>query len=486
MKKMQKGSVTLYLTLTLGVLLSLVFVLLQAVRNGTIRMETESVMDIALFSVFGEYNRQLLEQYDLFFVDTSYGEGRPGIRRMEEHLQYYMNENFRKENTESWFGIRDLTDLSCDNVEFEGYLYASDGQGEVLKQQIVDYVQHKTGIETVESILEKFGVLQTGNYLSMDMESRWDEAEENLNILVEEKRQELAGYEEEEEIPWGLDNPADFVKDVKEQGILGLALPAGKELSSMVIHPEYYFSHRKAMKGQGTLSEKESPVDGITGKYFLIEYLMEKCGTYLWGKENSVLQYQIEYLLQGNAGDLENLEAVIERILQIREGVNFLYLISDEGKVAEADALATIVSVLLFSPEIKEAVKTTILFAWSYAESVKDIRILLDGNKLPLLKNSHTWNTPLSQLLMFTACLDQYQTSSEGMTYEDYLKFFLALESEQELLYRFMDICEMDIRMTQGNEYFQMDGCVYAIQAKANVSSGYGNGYEIIRTYTYE
>lgn len=486
MKKGQKGSVTLYLTLMLGVMFSLVFVLLEAVRNSTIRMEAEGVMDIALFSVFGEFNRQLLEQYDLFFVDTSYGEGRPKIRRMEEHLQYYMNENFRNGDKEQWFGIRDLTDLSCDNVEFDGFMYASDSHGEVLKQQMVDYVQNKTGIKNVESTLENFGILQEENSLSIDMESRWDEAEENLNILVEEKRRELARYEEEEEIPWGLDNPADYVKGVKEQGILGLALPTGKEVSSMVIHPEYYFSHREAAKGQGTLQRKESPLDKMTKKYFLIEYLMEKCGTYFSGKENSVLQYQIEYLLHGNAGDLENLEAAVEKILYIREGVNFFALISDEGKVEEADALATIVSVLLFSPEIKEAVKATILFAWSYAESVKDIRILLDGNKLPLLKDNSTWNTPLSQLLMFTTCLDQYKVSAEGMTYEDYLKFFLSLESEKELLYRFMDICEMDIRVTEGNEYFQMDGCIYAIKARVNVSSGYGNGYEIIRTYTYE
>ena len=486
MKKEKNGYITLYLTLTLGIMLSLVFVLLEAVRNGTIRMEIEGVMDIAMFSIFGEYNRQLLEQYDLFFVDTSYGEGRPRVERMEEHLQYYMNQNFHKEEINGWLGFRDLTDLSCDNVEFEGYMYASDHQGKVLKQQIAEYMQDKTGMQTVENILVEFGILQTGNYLSMDMESQWDQADETLNTLVDEKRRQLARNEEEEELPIGLDNPADFVKNVKAQGTLGLALPKEKEVSSIVIHPEYYFSHRKVSQGRGSLPMEESLADSVMGKSLLIEYLMEKCSTYFSRKEKSVLQYQIEYLLQGKSGDLENLEAVVENILHIREGINFLYLVSDEAKVAEADALAMVVSVLLFSPEIKEAVKTTILFAWSYAESVKDIRILLDGNPLPLLKSGNTWNTPLSQLLMFTSCLNQYQVSTEGMTYEDYLKFFLSLESEQEILNRFMDLCEMDIRVTEGNEYFQMDGCISAIKARANVSSSYGNGYEITRTYMYE
>ena len=128
MKREKNGYITLYLTLILGIMLSLVFVLLEAVRNKTIRMETESVMDLSLYSVFGEFHRELLEQYDLFFIDTSYGEGRPDIRRSEEHLQYYMNENFHKERIEGWLGFRDLTDLSCDNVEFEFYMYASDRQ----------------------------------------------------------------------------------------------------------------------------------------------------------------------------------------------------------------------------------------------------------------------------------------------------------------------------------------------------------------------
>ena len=486
MKKEKNGYITLYLTLTLGILLSLVFVLLEAVRDKTIRMETEGVMDLGLYSIFGEYNRQLLEQYDLFFIDSSYGEGRPDVKKSEEHLQYYMNENFRKERAEGWLGFRDLTDLSCDNTRFECYMYASDREGQVLKSQIVDYMQDKKGINTVKDILNEFDIIQSGNYMSADINGMWAAEDEMLNELIEEKKNEMRDPETGEELPIWLDNPADYVKDIKAQGILGLALPPEKEISSMLIHPEYYFSHRQIISGKGNLEMQETLIDKATEKFLLWDYLMEKCSMYSDTKEKSVLKYQIEYLLKGKESDLENLEGVLEDILHIREAVNYFYLISDEGKVAEADALAWVVSLILFSPEIKDAVKATILFAWSYAESVKDIRILLDGNKIPLLKTESTWNTPLSQLLMFTSCLDQYENSEEGMAYGDYLSFFLSLKSEKELLYRFMDICEMDIRVTEGNEFFQMDGCISAVKATANVSSGYGSGYQITRTYSYE
>lgn len=486
MKGEKNGYITLYLAMVLGILLSLVFVLLEGIRDKTMRTETESVMDLGLYSIFGEYHRQLLEQYDLFFIDTSYGEGRPDIKRSEEHLQYYMNENFHKESLGNLVRIRDLTDLNCDNVEFESYILASDNQANLVKAQIVEYMQEKKGIDIVEDLLTEFAVLQRKDYTSVNISEKWNETDENLKELVSQKQMELTDSETEEETSITLDNPADYVKEIKAQGILGLVLPSGKEISPMVIHPEYYISHREVRKGQGELNYEKTLVDQVTEKVLLQEYLMEKCGSFLSQKENALLKYQIEYLLTGKGSDLENLEAVVENILHIREGINFTYLISDAGKVEEADALAWLVSTLLFSPEIKEAVKMTILYAWSYAESVKDVKILLDGNKLPLLKNEAAWNTPLSQLLMFTSCLDQYETTSDGMTYNDYLYFFMSLKSEKEILYRFMDICEMDIRTTNGNEYFQMDGCVGAVKATANISSGYGNGYKITRTYTYE
>ena len=485
MKKKQEGYITLYLTLTLGIMLTLIFLLLEAVRNETIRTETECVMDISLYSVFGEYHRQLLEQYDLFFLDTTYGQGRADVKRSEERLQYYMNQNVHKESN---FPIKvlDLTDISCDNVTFECYQYAGDNGGQVLKKQIINYMKDKTGIDGIEHILSEFEIIQKDGSLTKDISGEWEKADDDLKKLTEDKKKELRKNENSEETEITLDNPADYVKTVKAQGILNLVLPTRKEVSAMSIHPEYYFSHRSISHGTGILKQEETIADTWLEDYLFWEYLMEKCSHYNAEKEKSVLKYQIEYLLYGKECDLENLESAVTKILHIREGINFIYLISDAEKMQEAESLAWLVSALFLSPEIKDAVKSTIVFAWNYAESVKDVKILMDGNKLPIMKTKENWNTSLSDLLMFTSNLNRYEKNEEGVLYEDYLMFFLSQQSETELLYRFMDLCEMDIRITPGNGYFQMDGCLSAVKAKANISSGYGNGYEISRTYGYE
>ena len=166
--------------------------------------------------------------------------------------------------------------------------------------------------------------------------------------------------------------------------------------------------------------------------------------------------------------------------------INASYLFSSSSKINEAAALAATVTTGIGSPQLTEAVKTTILFAWCYAESVQDLRILFDGNGVAETKSDSTWNVSLSDLLQFSSTLDSYDSPQNGKCYQDYLAFFLMQKEEHILLMRLMDIMEMDIQNTLGNQYFQVDRCIYQLEASVNVSSKYGYGYSITRDYSYE
>lgn len=69
---MKSGYITVYLSLVTGVLLSLILTMVEGVRLHTMRAQTECVMDMAMDSALAEYHRELLEQYDLFFIDMKY------------------------------------------------------------------------------------------------------------------------------------------------------------------------------------------------------------------------------------------------------------------------------------------------------------------------------------------------------------------------------------------------------------------------------
>jgi hypothetical protein len=62
----------------------------------------------------------------------------------------------------------------------------------------------------------------------------------------------------------------------------------------------------------------------------------------------------------------------------------------------------------------------------------------------------------------------------KGLAYEDYLRILLYLGNQEKITFRFMDLMEMDIRLTKGNESFRVDGCIESIGAQAVIKSGYG------------
>ena len=86
----QKGSMTAAMSILLLVLLSLITVSIQSSRTACARAQAVNSMDTGLYSLFSEYDRELLERYNLFFLDASYNTGRIQIAQVLNHLEDYM------------------------------------------------------------------------------------------------------------------------------------------------------------------------------------------------------------------------------------------------------------------------------------------------------------------------------------------------------------------------------------------------------------
>lgn len=217
----------------------------------------------------------------------------------------------------------------------------------------------------------------------------------------------------------------------------------------------------------------------------LYAYVLDKCG--YWGeeKENSALAYEVEYILQQGTEDRDNLKKTAQELLLIREAANAAFLFGS-GLRSQAAEAAAIIAALLLLPEVAELIEAVILFAWAYAESVKDIRILFRGDKVPLVKTESTWNTPFSQLLTYRSHLDSYQSAESGLSYRDYLGALLFLHGSKKAVTGLMDVMESDIRRTPGNAMFRIDGLIDGMEAQICVNSRYGGSYTIRRIYEYE
>lgn len=476
MKKVREyeASVSVYAVLVFTVILSLVLLMVETARENAVRMKLECAMDLSLYSVFAEYNRQLLEQYDLFFVDTSYGYEGGSPERTKEHLWAYMDDNFALNQS---VGIKkDLLQMQVADVRIVNYSLASDNQGLLFKRQAVSYMKDTYGLTVPQRLQTQLDTVSERRLLTRDITG---ERLSNQSIIDNyEIPPRKVGENKWEEVE--LENPADGVNGAR--GILGLVLGADTQLSTVAIRKSAYISERDCAQGSGLVERKGlQPTDEL----IFNEYLLDKCGSYTEQKEGGLMHYQLEYILEGKEVDVDNLKAVVSKLLFLREVDNVTYLFADAGKVAEAEALALAVTSAVASPELTEPVKISLLFAWAYAESVYDVRMLLEGGKVPLVKSSDTWHYSLSGMLGFAADTAVDTEHSSGITYEDYLRIFLALENSEKKTMRAMDIVEMDIRNTAGNKAFCMDRCMDYMEAEVVTSSAFGYQHSITRKYYY-
>ena len=193
------------------------------------------------------------------------------------------------------------------------------------------------------------------------------------------------------------------------------------------------------------------------------------------------LEYEVEYILSGKASDKENLESVLMKIFLIRLALNYVYLLGDSGKQAEAEALAAAIALLLLMPEGTEVIKQLILFAWAAGESTVDIRTLLSGKKAALIKTKENWQVSLSELLTLGSFSEKSgeEEISGGISYEDYLRIFLFMENMDNTTMRALDRIEENLADGKETDYFRADYCVTKLELK-NTGVIFGN-----LTYTY-
>ncbi len=102
-----------------------------------------------------------------------------------------------------------------------------------------------------------------------------------------------------------------------------------------------------------------------------------------------------------------------------------------------------------------------IMAAWGYAESIVDVRSLLAGSRVPLMKNRMTWNLSLTALM--DGKLNETGQDSEGMDYGDYLRILLFVTKRKIKYERMENLIQANIRLEEGFKDFTMHRCYYAL-----------------------
>ena len=467
---MRKGAITVFLSLILTMILSLISAVIESVRVSAIRSRIEMCTDMGLYSIFAEYNRELLKNYDLYYIDTSYGSSTPSLANTKEHLKDYLKYNFEPSKRQLSLGSVDFTGLSVGNIELEMPSYASDNAGRVFKRQAIHSVKDRFGISIINKAVNNYKTYKNSKIEETDVDAQREKLQNKLK-----------------DIDWDeASNPADQVFD-KRAGILNMIMNSLPRASDKELAVKDCASHRSLTKGVGVVRPDSDP-DSLTNEFLFNEYLMWKCSSYTNDLKHPSMSYELEYILNGKNTDVANLRKTVEKLLLTRVTADTIAVMKDSQKKSEAEVVAAVIALLLLNPEIEEPLSKLILLAWGFAEGVVDVRTLLKGGRVPIMKTAQDFNIKTTaQLPLFMTMTGKDKDSAKlGLSYADYIRIFLMLENKSSKVMRAMDVIELYMRTTEGNSAFRMDGCIEYIQADIEAVSRFGYEYSIRRDFAYE
>lgn len=331
-----------------------------------------------------------------------------------------------------------------------------------------------------------------------DYESLWRPVRNGLEGIVIPLLSFAHGIQDKEKEGW-----LKQVEQLYQEGMLGLLVPDGHQISeklasiaelpshtesyeegagsgSMVDHVlvnEYcgmFFSQFCSGAEQKNISEKREKRKGLsktgtdpgetTGDGTKPEIQLET--------QAQVLDYEIEYLLFGNASDRENLSDAVHRLLAVRSGLNLIHILSDSGKREQARALAAVIT---GAGSITPLILVTTFFVmsvWALGEALMDVKGLLAGKKVVLLKTSEDWTLDVENLLVLGRDGTLEAGGGErGLSYLSWLKILLFVEPAVRQEYRIMDVIQLNLG--QGKSGFRMRNGVYQVHMSGNVCGKY-------------
>ncbi|MCM1257931.1 MAG: DUF5702 domain-containing protein [Roseburia sp.] len=476
-KRRCQASLGIYFTLLLACVGAFILTVVEIARFSGLDSDALEYTNLAEESLFAGYQPVLLSEYDMFWLDGCFGKDRFSLEAGEEEMEALLYDNL-------WNRGRNFYKMQVEEVTAETCLLATDREGKVFQSQAAAAYKAKFGEIAAEEILGRIKGIQDAKKRGENPEDKISPAESTLDSIRQQQETQEAAQQQgltrgadvkAAPSPFGFlkgespaaasgGNPLEANRKLRSQGGLSLVLPKGAVLSEKTVDIGDCLLKRSCEKGTDGGAIKTGTADRI----FMQQYIKRYGGNFLEPRVSGGLSYGEEYVIAGKKTDRENLEYVVKELLLVREIANFTYLFTDEAKQAQALAAATALAGISANPPLIEVVKQGILAVWAYGESICDVKILLSGGKVPLVKTAAEWNTDLANIGDVES--GNYSGADHGLGYEDYLQAFLYVLSTKTASYRCMDLMEYTMKKS-GYDYAKMDHMILRMKIQAEYSA---------------
>ena len=160
-----KGSITVFLTLIMLIVISLIMTTVEALRVHNMSVYAERALYTALDSVLAEYYYPLFEEYHIFALDGGYGTNTIQEDILEDKISSYMQYTFSP-NEDINFGSQkiamenfNLHEIETKEVNINDIKTLMDYNGWLFVDQGIQYSKYRLAGDGVESLLEKANII---------------------------------------------------------------------------------------------------------------------------------------------------------------------------------------------------------------------------------------------------------------------------------------------------------------------------------------
>ena len=291
-----------------------------------------------------------------------------------------------------------------------------------------------------------------------DYESLWRPVRNGLQSIKVPALSFAHGVKDKE-----TENLLKQVEQLYQEGLLELLVPEGQTVSKKTVETSLLPSEAESYdeeSGSGSMAE-HILVNEYCGKFFR-QFCTEETAS------GHALDYEVEYLICGNPNDPDNLSGVVHRLLAVRAGLNLIHILRDKGMRKQARTLATVITGAAAITPLVLVTTFFVMSVWSLGEALMDVKGLLAGKKVKLVKKKDDWTLTIENLISMAKNrnLDAGGGDS-GLSYLSWLKILLFVTPMVRQDYRIMDVIELNL--AQGKSGFCMRNAVYQVQMSGNV-----------------
>ena len=393
----RRGSSSVFLCMILSALVSICFAFIYSTMEYSLASRADALMRLSGDSLLSEYDLDILGEYGLFLL-------RGDDRQLSSKLRHYLGYTLDQE-----------PDARTSEVRASGASFTVSGPS-VLRSQILSF-------------------MKDGGALKLRLEA------------------DAAG---------GEDDSGSGASSQDPHAQAGRSLRHGPTIASLPSRqlPEQSLLEKaEALGGRLTAAADVASIfsDG-TDQYLLTDYVL---GTFNSALSRSHPEHfflrETEYVLCGALTDRENLQKTERALRTLRLPSNLAHIYSDAAK---RDALAAAAELIAPGPG-GAAIQAVLATAWAYAESVNDARLLLQGARVPLVKDEASWATDLEHVLEDTGDGDGVLRPDviKGLTYGQYLRILFFAEDPDLMTARILDLIQINMRKNVDGHFLIGECC---------------------------